>query len=230
MSIHIAHLFVGKKDNILYDYTLMHHTGAALSQTIWEIIMELYRKVPRLCAAWCAIEVMLYAGQIFGWSSLLYVLKQEGFYANVCNGDSGNVTISKIIPSHHIELNTEIIGHNASTAVNFSSYSFQNVTDLKHNTNITAEILYTISNTWTNENDGKNMHFIYDFPSSANETNKDIDSQHANDVDSVVSCSGQDSRLNLWFSIGAGFSYAMCAFLGPLMRKIGMRLYRLFFM
>ena len=193
--------------------------------------MELYRKVPRLCTAWCAIEVMIYAGQIFGWSSLLYVLKQEGFYANVCSEDfSGNVNISKIIPSHHVELNTEIIGHNASTAVNFSSYSFQNLTDLKNNTNNTADILYAISNTSTNENDGKNMHNIYDFTSSANKTNTDIDSHYAIDVDSVVSCSGQDSRLNLWFSIGAGFSYAMCAFLGPLMRKIGLRLYRLFFM
>ena len=195
--------------------------------------MELYRKVPRLCTAWCAIEVMIYAGQIFGWSSLLYVLKQEGFYANVCNRESSrNVNISNIIPSHNVKLNSETIGHNASTAVNFSSYSFQNLTDLKHITNNTAEILYTVSNTWTNEKDGKSMHNKYDFTSSANKPNTilNIDSQHAIDVDSVVSCSGQDSRLNLWFSIGAGFSYAMCAFLGPLMRKIGMRLYRLFFM
>ena len=195
--------------------------------------MELYRKVPRLCTAWCAIEVMIYAGQIFGWSSLLYVLKQEGFYANVCKRESfRNVNISKIIQSHHFRANSEINGpgHDASRAVNISSYPFRRLTYLKQNTNNTVENIHAINKTGNNENDGKNMHFIYDFPSSANETNKDIDSQHANDVDSVVSCSGQDSRLNLWFSIGAGFSYAMCAFLGPLMRKIGMRLYRLFFM
>lgn len=28
---------------------------------------------------------MLYPGQLYGWSSLLYILKQEGFYADYCN-------------------------------------------------------------------------------------------------------------------------------------------------
>ncbi|CAD5116680.1 DgyrCDS5546 [Dimorphilus gyrociliatus] len=43
-----------------------------------------------LSVLWGAIEVFVYGGITFGWASLVFVLKKEGFYANVC--DSYNST------------------------------------------------------------------------------------------------------------------------------------------
>ena len=49
--------------------------------------MELYRRYPKLTTVWCFVEVFVYAGHLFGWSSLLFVLKSEGFYLYLCSQD-----------------------------------------------------------------------------------------------------------------------------------------------
>lgn len=48
--------------------------------------MELYRKYPVLCTLWAFMEVLLFAGVIYGWGSLVFVFKEEGFYLDYCTG------------------------------------------------------------------------------------------------------------------------------------------------
>ena len=65
--------------------------------------MELYKIYPKLTVLWCCVEIILYPGQLFGWSSLQYVLKQEGFYSDLCELETKNETL---LMSRDIERNT----------------------------------------------------------------------------------------------------------------------------
>lgn len=38
-----------------------------------------------LYAVWAFLESLCFGGLIYGWSSLAYVLKQEGLYSNLCD-------------------------------------------------------------------------------------------------------------------------------------------------
>ncbi|OWF56336.1 solute carrier family 43 member 3-like [Mizuhopecten yessoensis] len=46
--------------------------------------MKLYIRCRLLCAVWCAIEILFFGGIIYGWGSLVFVLKEEGFYYEEC--------------------------------------------------------------------------------------------------------------------------------------------------
>ncbi|XP_053408088.1 uncharacterized protein LOC123559920 isoform X7 [Mercenaria mercenaria] len=53
--------------------------------------MELYRKYPVVCTVWAFMEVLLFGGVIYGWGSLVFILKEEGFYSDYCTeNDIGN--------------------------------------------------------------------------------------------------------------------------------------------
>ena len=73
--------------------------------------MELYKKYPKLTVLWCCVEIILYPGQLYGWSSLQYVLKQEGFYSDLCELENKNETL--LMPE-------DIIGSNTTTSSNSS--------------------------------------------------------------------------------------------------------------
>ena len=49
--------------------------------------MELYRRFPVLCTIWAMVEVLCFGGVIFGWGSLVFVLKEEGFYLDACSDE-----------------------------------------------------------------------------------------------------------------------------------------------
>ncbi|XP_069128332.1 equilibrative nucleobase transporter 1-like [Argopecten irradians] len=46
--------------------------------------MKLYIRCRLLCAVWCAVEILFFGGIIYGWGSLVFVLKEEGFYYEEC--------------------------------------------------------------------------------------------------------------------------------------------------
>lgn len=52
--------------------------------------MELYKKHPVITTLWAFMEVVLFAGVIFGWGSLVYILKEEGFYLDTCAENNMN--------------------------------------------------------------------------------------------------------------------------------------------
>ena len=49
------------------------------------LVTELYKRFPVLVTCWAFMEVMLFAGMIFGWASLVFILKEEGFYVDACS-------------------------------------------------------------------------------------------------------------------------------------------------
>ncbi|XP_071178208.1 equilibrative nucleobase transporter 1-like isoform X1 [Mytilus edulis] len=46
--------------------------------------MACYRKFRGLCTVWCSVEILLFSGIIYGWSSLVFIFTNEGFYADLC--------------------------------------------------------------------------------------------------------------------------------------------------
>lgn len=159
----------------------------------------------------------------------MYILKDEGFYAGNCETFvATSMTNNEFNIAGHVEQNTALI--NSSVAYLLAD-SDKNRTYRDHTVDIRT--LYNKSLSGSGVPD---IHFPYKETEPIKEEDEDVDdslnaqqyiSRHGQHF---KKCAIQDSRLNLWFSIGVGFSYVMCGFLGPLMRKIGMRFYRLFFL
>ena len=54
-----------------------------------------------LVAGWAFAECLLFGGLLYGWGSLVFVLKDEGVYANLCSvsettSNSSNLTVSSL--------------------------------------------------------------------------------------------------------------------------------------
>lgn len=167
--------------------------------------MELYKVYPRLCTFWCFIEILFYAGQLFGWSSILYVLKQEGFYTKLCtNTDSNYVFINE----------TEIVILHTNETLNRKYSAYTELPYIPGGKDLSVTIAGngverggTIKNSTEYE--------LFDEDSSEK---------------SAKGCHEQDARLNLWFSIAICVSYVMCSVMGPILQKVGMRCFRLIFL
>ena len=189
--------------------------------------MELYKRFPKLCLIWCLIEVSLYAGEIFGWSALMYILKDEGFYADECEDfvRANNVSDNIFNIVRHVEWNTTL--HDSRNA-----YLLHDDINQTHPDD--TILVKTLANDSYFESVGsETVEPVTEAGPSITEDKGDtFDSVQFNNLHGryLKRCAKQDSRLNLWFSIGVGFSYVMCGFLGPLMRKTGMRFYRSLFM
>ena len=84
--------------------------------------MELYRKFPVICTIWAFVEVVCFGGVIFGWGSLVFILKEEGFYLNLCTAttQSGRRTNSSDIPT--LIVKEPLITDTLPQAKNSSSY------------------------------------------------------------------------------------------------------------
>ena len=59
-----------------------------------------------------ALEILLFSGLVFGWGSLVYVLKQEGYMSDVCAANKNNFTAKSILTKQAVEdfLASEIAG------------------------------------------------------------------------------------------------------------------------
>ena len=184
--------------------------------------MELYRKYPKLTVAWCCLEIILYSGQLFGWSSLLYVLKQEGFYKDICEFQFKTQNESMLTDD-------EIQGRNKSNAIKLLPVSYFTVsqenasafpTEIQTNTSAKHAFSYDVFEYKAGNNHSNETRLLQ----TATEYNENWD------ADTSEGCFAQDARLNLWFSVAVSTTYLMCAFFGPLVRLTGMRSFRLSFM
>ena len=195
---------------------------------------------------------MLYAGQIYGWSSLLFILKQEGFYQNLCDlrslgnnvsfplsqniSQDKNYNVNKMIrytEPHYMNLQNSVqkTGNNISIYQNYSDLITLPTSSIKDfvKTNSFTKPLHV----YDHEFSITNSNYLTESPvtsENVNTSNASLSAVNNKETGGINGCFDQDARLNLWFSIAVCFGYLMCAFLGPLIRKIGMRLYRLFFM
>ena len=63
---------------------------------------------------WGSVEIALFAGQIFGWASLVYVLKQQGYFGESCQ-------VGAQLNETSILSGTDLNGlHNGSVGYNYS--------------------------------------------------------------------------------------------------------------
>ena len=63
--------------------------------------MELCYRFRVLTALWCSVEILFFCGIIYGWGSLVFVLKQEGFYMDDCEEYNGNNSIETNVEKLH---------------------------------------------------------------------------------------------------------------------------------
>lgn len=168
--------------------------------------MELYKDYPRFCTIWCFIEILFYAGQLFGWSSLLYVLKQEGFYLELCS----DISISNIATEQ-----TGVVKELYTNDSFISTYTpGKDVTDVKVANDQSKYVNYTLQNNFNvDNNESKQSDRLW----RESEKNADV----------LPRCTEQDARLNLWFSTAICVSYVICSIMGPVLQRIGMRNFRL---
>ncbi|XP_041371276.1 solute carrier family 43 member 3-like isoform X7 [Gigantopelta aegis] len=57
------------------------------------VLFQVYPRLRILYVFWMYLESVLFAGVIYGWSSFVFIFKEEGIYAHLCDVDS-NITTS----------------------------------------------------------------------------------------------------------------------------------------
>ncbi|KAL3837412.1 hypothetical protein ACJMK2_022771 [Sinanodonta woodiana] len=103
--------------------------------------MELYKKFPKLCIIWSFVEIVCFGGIIFGWGSLVFVLKEEGFYRSECQ---------PMVLANNIQEESSIPNTNVSTIsyiVLESSNSILSNTTASSSVNVTAGLEENITKT-----------------------------------------------------------------------------------
>lgn len=59
--------------------------------------MKLDTQVKQIFAAvWAVLEILVFGGLLFGWGSLVYVLKKERVYSNLCDFENSGINNSSI--------------------------------------------------------------------------------------------------------------------------------------
>ncbi|XP_060077401.1 equilibrative nucleobase transporter 1-like [Ylistrum balloti] len=159
--------------------------------------MKLYIRCRALCAVWCAIEILFFGGIIYGWGSLVFVLKEEGFYYEEC--------VSVTAPGELTYNNTRSI----TTPVSIQ---------LK-DTFLTPVADGDTSDPRPKSDDG------YEKSPSQLDSNQDNGAVSEPGQPSHT-CPQQESKLNLWFSVAVAFMYLSMAFLGELTTRLGTQITR----
>lgn len=127
------------------------------------------------------VEVILFSGLPFGWSSLVFVLKEEGVYSDLCHHRTNDTSILSVSPTDNPNGSFYVV---KSTPWNTQNY----------NVNTSSEIL------------------------------------KSKDDRSPVSCTEQNDRLNLLFSIGVAVLTVFDFSAGLVNQRFGNAKTRLFFM
>lgn len=75
--------------------------------------MELCYRWRIACTLWSCLEVVCFAGIIYGWGSLVFILKEEGFYSEYCRDASPNVSLfspGSVYNASVIDIHNQSIG------------------------------------------------------------------------------------------------------------------------
>lgn len=195
--------------------------------------MELYKRFPKLTIICCCVEIVLYPGQIFGWSSLVFILKQEGFYVNLCEAFSA-LNKGTLLSLEESRATGDFNRTDSNPLINlFNRTNYLPQTESANGT-LVDNIDFAVHGSdllhWNHSENSLKQYEIKKNDINGDIYTRKITSHVEQEAGRKPGCFSQDARLNLWFSIAVSFSYVMCAFLGPLIRKLGMRFFRLFFM
>lgn len=159
---------------------------------------------------WGTLEILLFAGQIFGWSSLVYVFKKEEYFKDLCGDIAINksfVTVSDPAPAsvdiYPLASTPSIFSTRVTAAI--SDKTTQN---LLHNpltvTSRPRNAVYNTSNNYSN----------------------DANHRHSHTVNADNSCAAADEQFNLIYTLAVVFAGVTVLFTGYLMDRLGTRVCR----
>ena len=160
---------------------------------------------------WGTLEILLFAGQIFGWSSLVYVFKNEGYFEDLC----GDVAINK---------NTSFVTDPAPASVDiFPLASSPSILS----TRVTAAISdkttpIVLHSQPRNAVYGSSNNYSYGPGVDANHRR----SHTVNVNDNDNGCAAADEQFNLIYTLAVVFAGVTVLFTGYLMDRLGTRVCR----
>ncbi|XP_052804245.1 equilibrative nucleobase transporter 1-like isoform X2 [Mya arenaria] len=88
------------------------------------MIGDLYKRYPWVCTVWAFMEVVLFAGVLFGWGSLVFILKEEGFYLEECAAVLSTGTGDPVL-NMDLTYNSSLVEMAEITSVNSTKGTYQ---------------------------------------------------------------------------------------------------------
>jgi len=166
---------------------------------------------------WGTLEIFLFAGQIFGWSSLAYVFKYEGYFENLCDDVATNRSFVRVGGDNTLSL---VNVSPLSTALLLPTSSIP-ISAITHQTTLSSLHSPLLSAITPFSNDAKNGSDGYRYA-----TSKVADA--AGDVReySVNSCAAADERFSLIYTLAQVFAGITIFCTGYLKDRLGTRLCR----
>jgi len=162
---------------------------------------------------WGTLEILLFAGQIFGWSSLVYVFKKDGYFEDLC----GDVAINNsfVIVSDPAPASVDIFPLALATSPSILS------------TRVTAAISEKTTQIWSHSPltvTSRPRNAVYN---SSNDYSygPGVDGDHGRSH-TVNSCAAADEQFNLIYTLAVVVAGVTVLFSGYMMDRLGTRLCR----
>jgi LAT3 family solute carrier family 43 protein 3 len=107
--------------------------------------------VKYMMVIWAFFECLFFAGTLYGWSSLVFVFKDEGIYSNLCDTSLNNMTSSDFGLDSNTTRNAMIYNSGDNVLDNITVIDATNAADINnltvfYKTNISGEMSDTVKN------------------------------------------------------------------------------------
>ena len=164
---------------------------------------------------WGTLEIFLFAGQIFGWSSLAYVFKYEGYFENLCGEVETNTSFGRVGGDTSV---VDVSPLSMALMLSTSSIPISATTHKTTQSSLHSPLLYAIT---PFRNEAKNGSDGYRYA-----TNKAADAAGDGREYSVNSCAAADERFSLIYTLAQVFAGITIFCTGYLKDRLGTRLCR----
>ena len=172
--------------------------------------------LPNIVAiVWGTLEIFLFAGQIFGWSSLAYVFKYEGYFENLCDEVRTNTSFVRVGGD------TSVVGVSPLSVALMLSTSSIPISAKTHQTTLSSLNSPLLSAITPFRNEAKNGSDRYRYAIS-----KAADAAGDASEYSVNSCAAADERFSLIYTLAQVFAGITIFCTGYLKDRLGTRLCR----
>ncbi|KAL4228682.1 hypothetical protein ACF0H5_011726 [Mactra antiquata] len=186
--------------------------------------MELCKKYPVFCTIWAFMEVVLFAGVIFGWGSLVFILKDEGFYLQHCLDNKIEIEAGFIVTEHVDVISNGDHIHTIGSNSTGDDSAYPSINVIPNSNSYATDDVYTHD---SSNPIGYNVSMV-DIHVEPHDVKKPNSTQETK-IDLVIGCQAQESKLNLWFSIAVSFMYLSFGGIGYIIQKFGTRVTRITF-
>ena len=146
---------------------------------------------------WAFFECLFFAGTLYGWSSLVFVFKDEGIYSNLCDTSLKNMTSPNGGLDFNMTRTTNDLINNSPEDNTFDNITIADSSNVEHVNS--SKVLYTTNN--------------------SDETSDKFKNER-------LQCVEQDSMLSLCFTISSSIFCISCVVMGQVNYKLGTRITR----